>query len=59
MSLMKVLFTGIIALTIGIFCYQVAYGITMGPNGTMTVTNGNREYLYEALDYVAKGKSND
>jgi len=56
---MKVLFTGIIALTIGIFCYQVAYGITMGPNGTMTVTNGNREYLYEALDYVAKGKSND
>ena len=29
------------AFLIGYFCYQVAYGMTMGPNGTMTITQGN------------------
>jgi hypothetical protein len=29
------------AFLIAYFCYQVAYGMTMGPNGTMTITQGN------------------
>ena len=29
------------AFLVGYFVYQVAYGMTMGPNGTMTVTQGS------------------
>jgi hypothetical protein len=30
-----------IAALVAIFMYQIAYGMTMGPNGTMSITSGN------------------
>src|SRR5215469_3983131 len=37
----RIITAGMVAALVAYFCYQVVYGMTMGPSGTMTVTNGN------------------